>query len=330
MGFLVDGVWEPVWYDTEATKGEFERMEPVFRNWITPDGQAGPTGSSGFKAEANRYHLYVSLACPWAHRALIMRHLKGLEDIISVSVVNSYMNDEEGWTFHPGQGVVEDNVNHKTLLHEIYTLAKPDFTGVVSVPLLWDKKLQTAVNNESSEIIRMFNSAFDHLGAKAGDYYPAVLQAEIDEINELVYDNINNGVYRAGFATKQAPYERAVTKLFKALDFCEEHLAKQRYLVGNQLTEADIRLFTTLIRFDAVYYGHFKCNLKRIIDYPNLFNYLLDIYQQEGIAETVDLDYTKAHYYGSHDTINPTGIIPLGPIQDFNQTHDRNRFSENG
>lgn len=330
MGFLVNGQWEPVWYDTEATLGEFQRMEPVFRNWITADGQAGATGAGGFKAEANRYHLYVSLACPWAHRALIMRHLKGLEEMISVSVVNAHMNDEEGWTFHAGSGVVEDTVNHKTLLHEIYTLAKPDFTGVVSVPLLWDKKLKTAVNNESSEIIRMFNSAFDHLGAKAGDYYPTSQKAAIDEINELVYNNINNGVYRAGFATKQAPYERAVTKLFKALENCEERLANQRYLVGNQLTEADIRLFTTLIRFDAVYYGHFKCNLKRLIDYPNLFNYVLDIYQHEGIAETVDLDYTKAHYYGSHDTINPTGIIPLGPIQNFKQAHNRNRFSENG
>ncbi len=326
MGFLVNGKWEPVWYDTEVTQGEFKRMESVFRNWITVDGQAGPTGSGGFKAEANRYHLYVSLACPWAHRALMMRQLKGLEEFISVSVVNAHMNDEEGWTFHAGPGVVEDNVNHKTLLHEIYTLAKPDFTGVVSVPLLWDKKLQTAVNNESSEIIRMFNSAFDHLGAKAGDYYPTAQQAAIDEINEFIYHNINNGVYRAGFATKQIPYERAVTKLFKALDLCEERLSNQRYLVGNQLTEADIRLFTTLIRFDAVYYGHFKCNLKRLIDYPNLFNYVLDIYQHEGIAETVDLDYTKVHYYGSHDTINPTGIIPLGPIQDFKQVHNRNRF----
>lgn len=328
MGFLVNGQWKPVWYDTEATQGEFKRMESVFRNWITADGQAGPSGSGGFKAEANRYHLYISLACPWAHRALIMRHLKGLEKFISVSVVNSYMNDAEGWTFDAGPGVVEDYVNHKRLLHEIYTLAKPDFSGVVSVPLLWDKKLQTAVNNESSEIIRMLNSAFDHLGATPGDYYPEAQQTAIDEINELTYHNINNGVYRAGFATKQAPYERAVTKLFKALDACEERLENQRYLVGSQLTEADIRLFTTLIRFDAVYYGHFKCNLKRLIDYPNLYNYLLELYQYKDIAQTVDLDYTKAHYYGSHDTINPSGIIPLGPIQNFNQPHNRNRFDK--
>lgn len=330
MGFLVNGQWEPVWYDTETTQGEFKRLEPVFRNWITTDGQAGPTGTAGFKAEANRYHLYISLACPWAHRTMIMRQIKGLEAFISVSVVNAYMNDAEGWTFHEGAGVVEDNVNHKTLLHEIYTLAEPNFTGVVSVPLLWDKKLKTAVNNESSEIIRMLNSAFDHLGAKAGDYYPASLRTEIDEINEFVYQTINNGVYRAGFATKQAAYERAVTKLFAALNVCEARLSKQRFLVGNQLTEADIRLFTTLVRFDAVYYGHFKCNLKRLVDYPNLFNYLLDIYQHQGIAQTVDLEYSKAHYYGSHDTINPTGIIPLGPIQDFNQVHNRNRFDKNG
>lgn len=326
MGFLVNGHWEPVWYDTETTQGEFKRLESVFRNWITANGQAGSTGIGGFKAEANRYHLYVSLACPWAHRILIMRKLKGLEEMISISIVNAYMNDQEGWTFHEGLGVVQDSVNHKILLHKIYTLAKPDFTGVVSVPLLWDKKQQTAVNNESSEIIRMLNSEFNHLSAKSGDYYPPSLQTEIDQINEFVYDNINNGVYLAGFATKQAPYEQAVVKLFNALDVCEERLSMQRYLVGDQLTEADIRLFTTLIRFDAVYYGHFKCNLKQLINYPNLFNYVLDIYQKKGIAETVDLDYTKAHYYGSHDTINPNGIIPLGPIQNFNQTHNRNRF----
>jgi len=326
MGFLVNGIWAPVWYDTKTTQGEFDRMESVFRNWITVGGQAGSTGLSGFKAEANRYHLYVSLACPWAHRVLMMRKLKGLEEMISVSVVNSYMNVQEGWTFHAGAGVVEDFINHKTLLHEIYSLAKPDFTGVVSVPLLWDIKKQTAVNNESSEIIRMLNSEFDHLEAKPGNYYPAALQTQIDEINDFVYDNINNGVYRAGFATQQAPYEQAVIKLFNALDVCEERLSTQRYLVGNQFTEADIRLFTTLIRFDAVYYGHFKCNLKRLIDYPNLFNYVLDIFQHENMAETVDLDYTKACYYGSLDTINPSGITPLGPTQDFNQTHNRNQL----
>lgn len=326
MGFLIDGRWHNEWYDTDATGGEFQRMESVFRNWITQDGSAGPSGIGGFKAEPGRYHLYVSLACPWAHRTLMMRKFKGLESMISVSVVNSYMNDAEGWTFDSGPGVVADNVNHKRLLHEIYTLADPKFTGVVSVPLLWDKQQNTAVNNESSEIIRMFNSAFDQVGAKCGDYYPEPLQTEIDEINELVYRDINNGVYRAGFASKQAAYDRAVTRLFAALDQVETRLAKQRYLVGDTFTEADIRLFTTLIRFDAVYVGHFKCNLKRIADYPNLHNYLLEIYQIPGIAETVDIDYTKAHYYGSHDKLNPTLIIPKGPLLDFDQAHDRDRF----
>ncbi|MDX1795472.1 MAG: glutathione S-transferase family protein [Hydrogenovibrio sp.] len=326
MGFLIDGHWHDEWYDTDATGGEFQRMESVFRNWITQDGSAGPSGIGGFKAEPGRYHLYVSLACPWAHRTLIMRKLKGLESMISVSVVNSYMNDAEGWTFDPGPGVVADSVNHKRLLHEIYTLADPKFSGVVSVPLLWDKQQNTAVNNESSEIIRMFNSAFDPVGAISGDYYPKALQPEIDAINERVYHDINNGVYRAGFASKQAAYGRAITKLFAALDELEARLATQRYLVGNTFTEADIRLFTTLVRFDAVYVGHFKCNLKRIVDYPNLHNYLLEIYQMPGIAETVDIDYTKAHYYGSHDKINPTLIIPKGPLLDFDQPHDRDRF----
>ncbi|WP_024852031.1 glutathione S-transferase family protein [Hydrogenovibrio kuenenii] len=323
MGFLINGKWSTTWYDTDASKGEFKRLESVFRHWITPDGSPGISGEGGFEAEAGRYHLYVSLACPWAHRALIMRKLKGLEEMISVSVVNSFMNDEDGWTFDEGPGVVPDTVNHKRLLHELYTLAKPDFTGVASVPLLWDKKRNTAVNNESSEIIRMFNSAFDDVGAREGDYYPALLREEIDAVNQRVYDTLNNGVYRAGFATKQKAYDRAVTEVFNTLDWLEEKLSVQRYLVGEQLTEADIRLFTTLIRFDAVYFGHFKCNLKRIADYPNLFAYMLDIYQHNNISETVDLEHTKAHYYGSHDKLNPTLIIPKGPIQNLNQPHNR-------
>lgn len=323
MGFLINGKWSPTWYDTDTTKGEFKRLESVFRNWITPDGSPGISGEGGFEAEPGRYHLYVSLACPWAHRALIFRKLKGLEDMISVSVVNSFMNDEEGWTFDDGPDVIPDTVNHKRLLHELYTLAKPDFTGVASVPLLWDKKRNTAVNNESSEIIRMFNSAFDGVGADAGDYYPEILRHEIDAVNQRVYDTLNNGVYRAGFATSQKAYDRAVTEVFNTLDWLEETLTMQRYLVGEQLTEADIRLFTTLIRFDAVYFGHFKCNLKRIVDYPNLFEYLLDIYQHEGIAETVNIEHTKHHYYGSHDKLNPTLIVPKGPVQNFNQPHGR-------
>lgn len=323
MGFLINGKWSPTWYDTETTKGEFKRLESVFRNWITSDGSAGPSGEDGFKAEPGRYHLYVSLACPWAHRTLIMRKLKGLEDMISISVVNSFMNDEEGWTFDPGPGVIADSVNHKRLLHEIYTLAKPDFTGVTSVPLLWDKKRNTAVNNESSEIIRMLNSAFDEVGARPGDYYPALLREEIDQVNARIYDGLNNGVYRAGFASKQRAYDKAVTEVFDTLDWLEEHLSVQRYLVGEQLTEADIRLFTTLIRFDAVYFGHFKCNLKRIADYPNLFDYMLDIYQHNDISETVDIEHCKAHYYGSHDKLNPTLIVPKGPFQNLNQPHNR-------
>lgn len=327
MGFLINGKWSPTWYDTDTTKGEFKRLESVFRNWITPDGSPGITGEGGFEAEAGRYHLYVSLACPWAHRALIMRKLKGLEAMISISVVNSFMNDEDGWTFDEGPGVVPDKVNHKRLLHELYTLAKPDFTGVASVPLLWDKKRNTAVNNESSEIIRMFNSAFDAIGAREGDYYPELLRKEIDAVNQRVYDTLNNGVYRAGFATKQKAYDHAVTEVFDTLDWLEERLSVQRYLVGEQLTEADIRLFTTLIRFDAVYFGHFKCNLKRIADYPNLFAYMLDIYQHNNISDTVDIEHTKSHYYGSHDKLNPTLIVPKGPIQDLNQLHNRGNLT---
>ena len=322
MGLLVEGKWHTDWYDTKSTKGKFVRKDSHFRNWVTKDGKAGITGKGGFKAEADRYHLYVSLACPWAHRTIIFRAIKGLEEMISVSVVNSFMADE-GWTFNPGNGVVADNINHKTKMHEIYTLAMPDYSGRVTVPVLWDKQSNSIVSNESADIIRMFNSAFDEIGAKPGDYYPKELQSEINEINELIYHNINNGVYRAGFATTQEAYDGAVVDVFNVLDQLERRLTTQRYLVGNQITEADWRLFTTLIRFDAVYVGHFKCNIKRIEDYPALSNYLRDLYQQLGIKKTVDIDYIKAHYYESHETINPTRIIPKGPDLDFERKHDR-------
>lgn len=322
MGLLVDGQWHNEWYDTKSTGGKFVRTDAKFRNWVTPDGAPGPSGIGGFQAEAGRYHLYVSLACPWAHRTLIFRQLKGLQNIISVSIVNAFMRDE-GWTFEPGDGVVPDTINNVTRLHQLYTLAQQDFTGRVTVPVLWDKKTKTIVSNESAEIIRMLNSAFNGLGATAGDYYPQRLQAEIDSVNELVYHNVNNGVYRAGFATTQVAYNEAVTDVFKVLDQLETRLTHQRYLLGSTLTEADWRLFTTLIRFDAVYVGHFKCNRQRIEDYPALSHYLRDLYQHPGIAETVDIDYIKAHYYGSHDTINPTLVIPMGPDLDFMQTHNR-------
>ncbi|WP_028869481.1 glutathione S-transferase family protein [Psychromonas arctica] len=326
MGLLVDGQWHNQWYDTKLSNGKFVRSESQFRNWITADGQAGPTGKAGFKAEAGRYHLYVSLACPWAHRTLIFRELKGLQSMIDISVVNSLMA-EQGWTFKPGPGVIKDTVNHASLVHELYTLADANYSGRVTVPILWDKQQKTIVSNESADIIRMFNSAFDGIGASEGDYYSAPVQGEINAINDWIYSDINNGVYRAGFATTQTAYEEAVSVLFEALDKLELRLSSQRYLLGKQLTEADWRLFTTLIRFDAAYVGHFKCNKKRIADYPSLSHYVRDLYQHPGIAKTVDIDYIKAHYYGSHETINPTRIIPAGPDLDFMQAHDRLRFA---
>lgn len=322
MGLLVEGKWHTDWYDTKSTGGRFERKASNFRNWVTADGRAGPSGVGGFKAEAGRYHLYVSMACPWAHRTLIFRVLKGLEDLISVSVVNAYMGDE-GWTFAAGDDVVPDTVNGKTRMHEIYTLADPSYTGRVTVPVLWDKTLNTIVSNESSEIIRMLNSAFDGVGAVPGDYYPQALRAEIDEINAFVYPHVNNGVYRAGFATTQEAYSEAVAALFDALDKLDERLADRRYLTGASVTEADWRLFTTLVRFDAVYVGHFKCSLQRIVDYPNLWGYLRDLYQQPGVAQTVRIEHIKRHYYASHGTINPTGVVPAGPRLDFTAPHGR-------
>lgn len=322
MGMLVDGKWQDVWYETAATGGRFVRKDSQFRNWVTADGKAGPSGSDGFQAAAGRFHLYVSLACPWAHRSLIMRALKGLEKMISVSVVNWLML-ESGWTFADGPGVIPDSINQATVLHQVYTKAEPLYSGRVTVPVLWDRQRQTIVNNESSEIIRMLNGAFDHLGAKPGDYYPLALRPEIDAINARVYDTVNNGVYKAGFATTQSAYEEAVAPLFDSLDWLEKQLATKRFLLGAQLTEADIRLFTTLIRFDAVYVGHFRCNIRRLVDYPNLWAYLRDIYQLPGIAGTVNMQHIKGHYYQSHRTINPTGIVPVGPLLDFTQPSGR-------
>ncbi|WP_018691761.1 glutathione S-transferase family protein [Algicola sagamiensis] len=322
MGLLIDGKWHTDWYDTKSTGGKFERKASSFRNWVTKDGQACRSGSDGFQAEPNRYHLYVSLACPWAHRAIIYRKLKGLEKMISMSVVNAFMG-KDGWHFAPGPGVVPDTINQVDYLHQIYTKAQPDYTGRVTVPVLWDKKTKTIVNNESSEIIRMLNSAFDDVGAIPGDFSPPELIDKIESLNDFIYPNINNGVYRAGFATEQQAYDEAVNDVFHALDKLENILSTQRFLTGNKATEADWRLFTTLVRFDPVYVGHFKCNRKRLIDYPNLWGYVRDLYQHPGIAETVDFEYIKAHYYMSHELINPTRIVPTGPILDFHAPHDR-------
>lgn len=324
MGLLVDGQWTDQWYDTKRTGGRFVRSEAQFRNWITADGLAGPTGQSGFKAEAGRYHLYVSLACPWAHRCLIFRAIKKLDPMIGLSVVNPLMG-RDGWTFTPDEGVIPDHVNHASFLHQLYTLAQPAYTGRVTVPVLWDTQRRTIVSNESSEIIRMFNSAFDSIGAAPGDYYPESLRADIDEINALVYDKINNGVYKAGFATTQEAYEQAVNELFDALEQVERRLLKQRYLAGNTLTEADWRLFTTLLRFDPVYYSHFKCNYKRIVDFPALWGYTRELYQYPGVAPTVNMRHIKGHYYRSHTQINPTGIVPAGPQLDLTTPHQRDR-----
>jgi putative glutathione S-transferase len=316
MGLLIDGKWHDQWYDTTATGGRFLRQDAQFRDWVTSDGEPGPTGKGGFKAEPGRYHLYVSLACPWAHRTLIFRKLKGLEDAVTLSVVHWYMG-ANGWTFAEGPGVVPDSVNGAQFLHQVYTAAEPAYSGRVTVPVLWDKTTGAIVSNESSEIIRMFNSAFDGCGAAAGDYYPADLRGEIGALNKRIYDTVNNGVYKAGFATVQAAYEEAIEPLFETLDWLEARLAGHRYLCGERLTEADWRLFTTLVRFDAVYVGHFKCNIRRIADYPRLWAYVRRLYQVPGVAETVNFRHIKGHYYESHKTINPSGIVPVGPEIDF-------------
>jgi len=322
MGLLINGTWQDRWYDTKQTKGNYEREQAQLRNWITPDGVAGLSGESGFKAEKDRYHLYVSLACPWAHRTLIFRTLKGLEDYISVSVVSPDML-ENGWTFDKEQSSTGDSLYHNQFMHQIYTTNNPNYTGRVTVPVLWDKHQRRIVSNESAEIIRMFNSAFNHLTGNKLDFYPTHLQGEIDQINEFVYENINNGVYRCGFATSQQAYNAAFEKLFNALNVIEERLSKQRYLMGNTLTEADWRLFTTLIRFDSVYVGHFKCNMRTIESYPALSQYLRELYQFENVSDTVDFYHIKRHYYFSHTMINPTQVVPVGPEINYNSPHNR-------
>lgn len=322
MGLLVDGKWEDKWYSTKETQGKFVRSESQFRNWITKDGLAGPTGQSGFKAEHDRYHLYVSYACPWANRTLIFRKLKGLEEIIPISVVHWDM-DEHGWHFGEGQDVIPDPLFNAKYFYEIYLHADEHYSGRVTVPVLWDKHMNTMVSNESSEIIRMFNSAFDDIGAKPGDYYPEPLRQDIDKLNNRIYDTVNNGVYKAGFATTQEAYEEAYTYLFESLDWLENILSANRYLTGDKLTEADWRLFTTLVRFDPVYYSHFKCNQKRLMDYPNLWGYTRELYQYPGVAETINMYHIKQHYYGSHKTINPTGVVPSGPIINWEEPHGR-------
>ena len=316
MGMLVDGVWSDAWYDTKATKGHFQRSASQFRNWLTSDGAPGPSGKGGFKAEAGRYHLYVALACRWAHRTLIFRRLKQLEDLISVSVVHPLML-ENGWTFVKDDAATGDDLFGSDYLWQVYLKADPHYSGRVTVPVLWDKQNETIVSNESAEIIRMFNSAFNGLTGNDADFYPEPLRAEIDALNDRIYDTVNNGVYKAGFATTQGAYEEAIAPLFETLDMLEARLTGQDFLFGQTLTEADWRLFTTLVRFDAVYVGHFKCNIRRIADYPALSAYLSRLYHWQGVAETVNLDHIKRHYYGSHKTINPTGIVPVGPDLPF-------------
>jgi putative glutathione S-transferase len=316
VGLLVEGVWQDRWYDTASTGGRFVRKEAAFRNRIAADG------STPYRPQSGRYHLYVSYACPWAHRTLIYRKLKGLEPHLSVSVVNPLMLDN-GWTFEDGPGVVPDPVLNASYLYQVYTRAKPDYTGRVTVPVLWDRKHETIVNNESSEIIRFFDREFDGIGAGGPRFCPAELENEIDEINAFVYERINNGVYRAGFATTQEAYDEAVIALFEALDEIEQRLARNRYLLGSQITEADWRLFTTMVRFDPVYVGHFKCNLRRLVDYPNLWGWTRELYQVPGVAGTVHFDHIKDHYYRSHGSINPTGVVPAGPVIDFDEPHRR-------
>ena len=319
MGLLVDGKWQDKWYDTSKNGGKFERQASKFRDKVSNED------GSTFPAESDRYHRYVSLACPWAHRALIFRKLKGLEAHIDVSVVHPEMLDQ-GWEFKGYPGSTGDKLYNFDYAHQIYTKAEPEITTRVTVPILWDKRTETIVNNESAEIIRIFNSGFNSLTNNEDDYYPNAQREEIDAINNMVYHDINNGVYKAGFATTQEAYEEAVTALFCALDRVEERLSKQRYLVGSKITEADWRLFTTLIRFDAVYHGHFKCNKKQIADYPNIYGYMKELYQVPGVAETVNFDHIKRHYYYSHTMINPTQVIPVGPEQDLMSPHGRDKM----
>ena len=319
MGYLLQGVWHDGWYDTSKTAGEFVRADSQFRGFVTADG------SSGFRAEPGRYHLYVSLACPWAHRTIIYRRLKRLEDVISLSIVDPVMSGQ-GWAFSDGEDCIPDSVNGSVCLHQVYTCARPDYSGRVTVPVLWDKRTRTIVNNESSEIIRMLNSEFNAFTSVKTDFYPAALRTEIDAVNAFVYERINNGVYKAGFAGSQRVHENAVRRLFDALNEIESRLDRGRYLLGDVITEADWRLLPTLLRFDAVYVAHFKCNLKRVDEYPNLSNYVRDLYQQPGVAGTVNLDHIKRHYFLSHRHLNPSGIVPLGPVLDFSRAHNREHF----
>ena len=324
MGVMIDGSWHDQWYDTANNGGRFVRPDSQFRHWVTPEGQAGPTGEGGFRAEVGRYHLYVSLACPWAQRTLIYRQLKGLETAITLSVVHWRML-EHGWNFAPGPGVISDPLHSADYLYEVYRAADPHYSGRVTVPVLWDRQTHRIVNNESSDIIRMFNTAFDGVGATPGDFYPVALRPAIDALNARIYDTLNNGVYRAGFATTQSAYEEAVRALFATLDVLEAQLGVTRYLVGDVPTEADWRVLPTLLRFDAVYVGHFKCNLRRLVDYPNLWAYTRELYQWPGVAQTFNLEHAKRHYFESHAVINPSGIVPLGPILDFHAPHGRGK-----
>ncbi|WP_171208824.1 MULTISPECIES: glutathione S-transferase family protein [unclassified Ruegeria] len=325
MGLLVDGIWHDQWYDTKSNNGAFKRSAAQFRNWITADGAAGPSGKGGFKAESGRYHLYVSLACPWAHRTLIFRELKDLSNHISVSVVHPDMLTQ-GWTFETDEnGATGDDLYGLDFAHQIYTKADPTYSGRVTVPILWDKVQETIVSNESSEIIRMFNSAFDRITGNTDDYWPEAMRDEIEEVNARIYSNVNNGVYKSGFATSQEAYDNAVAPLFETLDWLEDRLVRNRYLMGERVTEADWRLFTTLIRFDPVYHLHFKCNRKRLIDYPNLWAYTRELYQWPGVAETVNMNHIVRHYHFSHESINPHRIIPVNPQLDYLEPHMRDQ-----
>lgn len=327
MGLLIDGKWVDRGYDTAKSGGRFEREAATFRHWITPDGAPGPTGEGGFQAASGRYHLYVSYACPWAHRTLLLRALKGLTSHIGISVVHWLMR-EDGWTFAADdEGLTGDRLHGHDFLRDLYLRAKPGMTGRVTVPVLWDRERETIVSNESADIVRMFNSAFDDAGATDGDFYPPALREEIDALNERIYATVNNGVYRAGFATTQEAYEEAVHPLFDTLDELEARLAGQRYLCGSRLTEADLRLLPTLLRFDLAYHGHFKCNLRRLVDYPALWAYTRDLYQRPGVADTCQFDHAKRHYYASHRDINPTGIVPAGPVRDLHAPHGREQLA---
>ncbi|QYX55794.1 glutathione S-transferase family protein [Roseovarius sp. SCSIO 43702] len=326
MGKLVDGEWKDEWYDTESHGGAFKRDTSRFRNWITRDGAAGPSGEDGFPAASGRYHLYVSLACPWAHRTLIFRRLKDLVDHIGISVVHPDMLSE-GWEFRTDYPCATgDRLNGRDYLREVYLAVDPGMSGRVTVPVLWDTERETIVSNESADIIRMMNSAFDDITGNTDDYYPEDLRAGIDEVNDRVYDTVNNGVYKAGFATSQEAYDKAVHPLFDSLDWLEERLDTRRYLMGDRLTEADWRLFTTLIRFDLVYHTHFKCNRARNMDYPALWGYTRDLYQHADIRETVNFDHIVRHYHVSQKTVNPHQIIPINPSPDFDAPHGRDKL----